>query len=165
MTTSAQLSALAKKSGFHANMERKGFKHSKKSKMLFYRKNSNDIYQIICLHILTGGENVKIAVFNWVPELHESYDIEQFPKDLKITNGGFVTSMSDIGMGSRLWDLRNHDDIGATLNEISTQIDQVAIPWLNRIETRSDLIATLFVDIKNNSRFKKLSAKILKPSK
>lgn len=162
--TLAQLRKMVIAHGFKAQMSERGFEESNKSKLLFFRKNNDNIYQIINFEILSGGENLRILVFNWVPELVEGYDIANFPKSLTITNGDYITKKGRIGLGAKFWDLRDHSQINTHLDDILGDIDKFAIPWFEEIKTRSDLISIIFPDTKEKPTFASVKERVLNAS-
>lgn len=161
LVTKTELRKIASECGLLSAMLERGFEESKKSKLFFYRKNKNAIFQMITFEILRGGENLEIATFNWVPEIHEEYDITEFPKAVKITNGGCITKKGTVGRGSKFWDLRNLQKMNENCVNILESIDLVAIPWLDSVRTRNDLIENIFLDIKDSPFFSPLKKRLL----
>ena len=159
MTTIAQLRKVAKDSFIDAMINR-GFEESKKSKLFFYRVGNDDIYQIVDFEILRGGENLRIGVYCWVPEVQGGYDMASFPKHLAITNGCYLLKNS-IGRGSRFWDLRDEEKRGNCLDEILSELDRIALPWFADITSRSDLVEAMFLDLKESEYFEEDKQAIL----
>lgn len=159
MTTLAQIRKVAKVS-FINLMEDRSFKEHEKSKLFFYRKNENDIYQIIDFELLRGGENLRIGIYCWVPEFHAEYDMQTFPKALYLNNGGHLLR-DRVGAGNRFWDVREVESLASSLSDILSEIDRLAIPWFDGIATRHDLIEVLEERVKKRSSFPKKREEIL----
>ena len=102
-------------------------------------------------------------MFAWVPEINATYDFSQFPKKIGTTNGGGLRD-SDINIGHKYWKVRDETEIINALKEILLGIDEVAIPWLDGVDTRDELLERFFIDEKNRDNFQEIKERILSKS-
>lgn len=162
MTTLAQIKKLAKP-WFISEMKARGFSQNSKASMTFFREGVDGIYHFISFYILSSGENLRVNVFAWVPEINAVYDFSQFPKKIGITNGGGLRD-NDINIGHKYWKVRDEAEIINALKEILLGIDKVAIPWLDGVDTREELLERFFIDEKNRDNFQEIKERILSKS-
>ncbi|WP_100915003.1 hypothetical protein [Pseudoalteromonas spongiae] len=162
MTTLAQIKKIAKP-WFIPEMKERGFSQNSKATLTFFREAVDGIYHFISFDILSSGENLRVNVFAWVPEINATYDFSQFPKKIGITNGGGLRD-NDINIGHKYWKVRDEAEIINALKEILLGIDKIAIPWLDSVDTREELLERFFIDAKNRDNFQERKVRILSKS-
>lgn len=161
MTTLAQIKKIAKLS-FIPAMKERGFSQNSKDTMAFFREGNDGIYHLIAFYILQSGINLRIHVYSWVKEMADDFDMTKFPRGTSMVIGDCLAD-NEIGIGCKIWRIDHLDGIPKVLDEVLIDIDSIAIPWLDGITTREELIARTSIDFRSdNEKFEKMKEKVLK---
>jgi hypothetical protein len=164
MTTLAQIKKIAK-TEFIPAMEKHGFQESSKASMKFYRESKDGIFHIISFNVLRSGELLRIHVYSWVIEFEDEFNMDKFPKYTSILNGDCLGE-SRIGIEDKLWEIMDLENIPTVLAEILDRVNKIALPWLDGITNREELINRTLVDFrKNNPYFEEIKERVLSSSR
>jgi hypothetical protein len=143
-------------------MEKRGFSLARRR--LCYSRKVNDIYHIIMLGFTRGNEKFFIYTFAWVPELApQPYDWDSFPDGVTIVTGGTLADSGPISRaaGVRYWVAGSQAECLTGLSEALSIIDRAAIPWLDRIATRQDMVAYINKDSESDRFGNRTAEKVL----
>lgn len=160
MTTLAQVKKVAK-TRFIPALEAHGFKHIKP--MEFMRRRPGHLYDFVALGILRGGGNLGASVLCWVPELDPEIDLEAIEKN----SPGTLYCGGDLGwdrisFGGKLWDVSLEADIAPALEKVLDQVERIALPWFDSIDSREALVGALAPEVRNQPDFEQLREAILR---
>lgn len=157
MTTKSKLKTLMKKS-FIPSMEQMGFKYHLKE-CLFHRENKG-IYNVV-MPDLTSGGNISFFVFCWVKEFQNGYDMNGFPKDIRM-----YTERSSLRKkgGGFSWNGETDQDVEKCLDEVLCLMNSSVLSWFDSINTREKLIEILDIRVKERENFSEFKERVLSVS-
>ena len=136
-------------------MEEIGFKYHVKE-CLFYRLNEG-IYNIV-MPDLTSGGSISFFVFCWVKEFQAGYDMNVFPKDIRM-----YTEKSSLRKetGGFSWSGETDEDVEVCLEDVLRLMDSYALPWFNSIDSRDKLVEALDVRVKERDNISVFKERVL----
>lgn len=80
--------------------------------------------------------------FPWMPEGQAPYDMSEFPKGVGVYAGGRL-GQNSVGIAGKSWSIATEADVHASFRDMLQVLDQVGIPFLDRIVTREALAAAV----------------------
>jgi hypothetical protein len=122
-----------------------GFSCERSALCCYWRKTSDEIYHIVSPSILRHGERYDIVVYATSPLIYEDFE-RNFPDWIPSTNGnnGYLSPEEGVGDYQKLYFCRNPDAFMTSFNrDAAPALVNIAIPYLNRIQTFEDLIPTI----------------------
>jgi hypothetical protein len=105
-----------------------------------YMRQKGDIWHFIYPAFSQGNQRMQWVVSAWVPELaYQPYDLANLPDELLLFSGGRL-GRNGPGSGSyEMWPAADAQECTAAFPAVLRLLDEVGIPWLDRIATREDL--------------------------
>lgn len=138
MTTKAELKKYAKQL-LTPQMIAKGFKLTPKS--YAYMRQRGDIWHFVIPEFNADNSSMRWVVTAWVPEIGlQPYDLANLPNEVSICTGGRLGKAGPSWGSYDLWPAATADECAASFPLVLRRLDEVGIPWLDRITTREDLV-------------------------
>lgn len=144
MSTLKDVERIAKRNGFVKSLEEYGF--VKKGAFSFYRIRG-DIFDVISANVLSSGESLRVFCYCWVPEVNPGYDIKDFPKWTSIIVGGSIGWEKGFPFREKIWTIGTQEQITAALIDVLNVLEQVALPWVDRVIDRRSFVNNVDVNV------------------
>lgn len=137
MTTRAELERYAKVF-FTPELRRRAFALTPKG--LTYLRQAGEIWHFIIPGFSQGNELMHWSITAWVPELAlQPYDLADLPNELDVWTGGRLGKTGPSSSTYDLWPAATAQECATSFPLVLQRLDEVGIPWLDRITTREEL--------------------------
>ena len=121
-----------------------GFAHARK---LTYWRKKEDIYHVVLCDLNRNQNKLLVYVNGWVPEGAGPYDMQRFPEALPMYAFMGLTPQGLEYLPSPLWPVGSEEEARKTLELLAKTVEKIALPWLDQIRSREDLVKWIRKDL------------------